>query len=315
MTNEDDIPFEILSPTPGMAEVLLELRMRLDLWTKSDASPAVSHVWEDLPLQAFSAELARYPLILSGLGEGGAAEGSVPEADLYHRLSQELGIMSTDDLKTEFLDRVEGRHTAADFRRVQEAASIDDLVRNDMALGWSGFEITPKDDALVERARRERMFADYFRGALNWTHLRAWDIARAAALAEEAYESLTDSQRETIGADLELYKKVMRENALYNEVYKYIVSDYVVSEDEFEQYYEQNRDELIKQYEEAYGVGNTEEAGDGTAVDENAVRDFAHYNYEEYMRQLYFQREFDRWEENADIVRNQSLWNAVTLIK
>ena len=186
MTNEDDIPFEILSPTPGMAEVLLELRMRLDLWTKSDASPAVAHVWEDLPLQAFSAELARYPLILSGLGEGGAAAGSVPEADLYHRLSQELGIMSTDDLKTEFLDRVEGRHTAADFRRVQEAASIDDLVRNDMALGWSGFEITPKDDALVERARRERMFADYFRGALNWTHLRAWDIARAAALAEEA---------------------------------------------------------------------------------------------------------------------------------
>ena len=33
------------------------------------------------------------------------------------------------------------------------------------------------------------------------------------------------------------------------------------------------------------------------------------------MRQLYFQREFDRWEDNADIVRNQSLWNAVTLIK
>ncbi len=141
------------------------------------------------------------------------------------------------------------------------------------------------------------------------------EASAADALAEEAYESLTDSQRETIGADLELYKKVMRENALYNEVYKYIVSDYVVSEDEFEQYYEQNRDELVKQYEEAYGVGNTEDTEDGTAVDEDAVRDFAHYNYEEYMRQLYFQREFDRWEENADIVRNQSLWNAVTLIK
>ena len=41
MTNEDDIPFEILSPTPGMAEVLLELRMRLDLWTKfRRSSPA-----------------------------------------------------------------------------------------------------------------------------------------------------------------------------------------------------------------------------------------------------------------------------------
>ena len=144
---------------------------------------------------------------------------------------------------------------------------------------------------------------------------RASEAYAADALAEEAYESLTDSQRETIGADLELYKKVMRENALYNEVYKYIVSDYVVSEDEFEQYYEQNRDELVKQYEEAYGVGNTEDTGDGTAVDEDAVRNFAHYNYEEYMRQLYFQREFDRWEENADIVRNQSLWNAVTLIK
>ena len=141
------------------------------------------------------------------------------------------------------------------------------------------------------------------------------EASAADALAEEAYESLTDSQRETIGADLELYKKVMRENALYNEVYKYIVSDYVVSEDEFEQYYEQNRDELVKQYEEAYGVENTEDTGDGTAGDEDAVRDFAHYNYEEYMRQLYFQREFDRWEENADIVRNQSLWNAVTLIK
>lgn len=135
-------------------------------------------------------------------------------------------------------------------------------------------------------------------------------IAEAEASAEEDYNGLTDSEKEDIGADLELYKEVMRENALYNEVYKYMVKDYVISDEEFDEYYESNKDTITEQYKTYTGVSDSEET-----VDEAQVKDFARYYYEENMRQQYFASEFEKWQSEADIEKNAQLWNTVTLIR
>ncbi len=127
--------------------------------------------------------------------------------------------------------------------------------------------------------------------------------------AQEMYDGITDSVKEAIGADLELYKKVMRENALYNEVYKYIVKDYVVSDEDYDAYYEEHKDTLTEQYKQANGISDEETA------DEEAVKEYGRDNYEDYMKQMYFSKEFEKWENEADIVKNASLWNTVTLIR
>lgn len=135
-------------------------------------------------------------------------------------------------------------------------------------------------------------------------------IAEAEASAEEVYNGLTDSEKEDIGADLELYKEVMRENALYNEVYKYMVKDYVISDEEFDEYYESNKDTITEQYKAYTGVSDS-----GETVDEAQVKDFARYYYEENMKQQYFASEFEKWQSEADIEKNAQLWNTVTLIR
>ncbi len=133
--------------------------------------------------------------------------------------------------------------------------------------------------------------------------------AQAEESAQEMYDSLTENEKEEIGADLELYKKVMRENALYNEVYKYIVKDYVVSDEDYDTYYEEHKDTLTEQYKQANGISDEETA------DEEAVKEYGRDNYEDYMKQMYFSKEFEKWENEADIVKNASLWNTVTLIR
>ena len=130
--------------------------------------------------------------------------------------------------------------------------------------------------------------------------------AQAEESAQEMYDSLTENEKEEIGADLELYKKVMRENALYNEVYKYIVKDYVVSDEDYDAYYEEHKDTLTEQ---SNGISDEEPA------DEEAVKEYGRDNYEDYMKQMYFSKEFEKWENEADIVKNASLWNTVTLIR
>ena len=135
-------------------------------------------------------------------------------------------------------------------------------------------------------------------------------ISEAEASAEEVYNGLTDSEKEDIGADLELYKEVMRENALYNEVYKYMVKDYVISDEEFDEYYESNKDIITEQYKAYLGISDSEET-----VDEAQVKDFARYYYEENMKQQYFAGEFEKWQSEADIEKNAQLWNTVTLIR
>ena len=94
--------------------------------------------------------------------------------------------MSAEDLHERFLLLVEGSRASADFRRIMAASSVKHLVRNEAGLGWSGFEVVPKNTELLERMRRKRMAADHFRGKLDWTALRGWDLALGAALITKA---------------------------------------------------------------------------------------------------------------------------------
>ena len=104
--------------------------------------------------------------------------------------------MSAEDLHERFLLLVEGARASADFRRIMAASSVKHLVRNEAGLGWSGFEVVPKNTELLERMRRKRMTADHFRGKFDWTALRGWDLALGAALITKAQaaDMLTDEE-------------------------------------------------------------------------------------------------------------------------
>ena len=56
--------------------------------------------------------------------------------------------------------------------------------------------MVPKNTELLERMRRKRMAADHFRGKLDWTALRGWDLALGAALITKAQaaDMLTDEE-------------------------------------------------------------------------------------------------------------------------
>ena len=125
--------------------------------------------------------------------------------------------------------------------------------------------------------------------------------------AEAMYDELTDSQREAIGADKELYYEVMLENFLYNKVYADTVKDYTVSDEDFEGYYSTNLEELKNQYRE--NVSSDE------PINEAAVKDYSRSNFEKYMKQMYFTKEYEKWESSAIIEKNSEVWNTITLIR
>lgn len=133
------------------------------------------------------------------------------------------------------------------------------------------------------------------------------DRALARAEAEKMYDELTDTAKDAIGADEELYYNVMLENMLYGKVYEETVRDYVVSEEDFENYYNTYKEELFNQYRQ--NVDNSED------INEDAVKDYSRANFEDYMKQTYFSKEYEKWESSAEIEKNDAVWNSITLIR
>lgn len=131
--------------------------------------------------------------------------------------------------------------------------------------------------------------------------------AQAAEDAQAMYDSLTDEEREMIGADIELYKAVFMDNALYNKMYEETVSNYVVNSATFEEYYNTYYDTLVEQY--------MENVSDEEPIDEEAVRDYSLANFETFRKQNYFSNEYDKWESTAKIITNDDVWDEITLIK
>lgn len=182
----DDETLETLKPSQEMAPLLQTLSGLLAAHECPDPAQALLLPWDELPFEDIARGAAMLPLMLEGWPLGAIPPDEFSAGDLLHELSVSFGIMSAEDLDEQFRLFVDGARSAADFRRVTDAPSLKRLIQNDAALGWSGFDIVPRDQELVERMRRRRMAADFFRGSLSWTALRGWDVAQGAALIAKA---------------------------------------------------------------------------------------------------------------------------------
>ena len=196
MMNTDEAPLELLAPSASMSALLAALSGVLDRPAGDDAavsvSPAAAPVfWDDLPVQAFVHEAARLPLLEEGWSAGEISDTDLSAGEILHELSSTLGIMSSEDLDERFRLLVEGAGAAADFRRVQSAERLKDLLKNDAVLGWSGFDVMTHDKTVAGRMERLRMTADFLRGRLDWTALRGWDLLQGAAFVVKAEASDT----------------------------------------------------------------------------------------------------------------------------
>lgn len=97
--------------------------------------------------------------------------------------------MAPQNLKAQFLHIVEGNPISRLYRALTETSNVRSLLKNENALGWSGF-VAMSTDREAERAlRRRRMIVDFFREKGDWSQIRALEISQALALiwlAEEA---------------------------------------------------------------------------------------------------------------------------------
>ena len=182
----EDETLEILEPGAAMAPVLKALDAALEAHSGPDAQAPREYLWEDIPFAEIAQAAASFPLLIEGWTEGAIPATEYSTGDLLHELSSNLDIMSAQDLDERFKLLVEGARASADFRKVLAASSVKKLVRNDAGLGWSGFEVVPQNAELLKRMSRKRMTADHFRGKLDWTALRGWDLALGAALISKA---------------------------------------------------------------------------------------------------------------------------------
>lgn len=193
MMNSDEAPLELLTPSASMSALLSSLADVLDHTPADaadrapDAAQAAAPVfWDDLPVRAFVHEAARLPLLEEGWNAGEITDTDLSAGEILHEFSSTLGIMSSEDLDERFRLLVEGAGAAAEFKRVQNAATLKDLLKNDAALGWSGFDVVTHDKTVAERMERLRMTTDFFRGRLEWTALRGWDLLQGAAFVAKA---------------------------------------------------------------------------------------------------------------------------------
>jgi len=169
---------EILEPNAAMSPILKALDAALAAHTGPDPQPPREFAWEEIPFAEVARTAAAFPLLFEGWTEGAIPATEYSAGDLLHELSSDLDIMSAEDLHERFLLLVEGARASADFRRIMAAPSVKHLVRNEAGLGWSGFEVVPKNTELLERMRRKRMTADHFRGKFDWTAAGIWRSVR-----------------------------------------------------------------------------------------------------------------------------------------
>lgn len=185
MTNDEE-PIELLMPSAAMQPVLSDLRAALvrlgDVKTRS-----APRVWDNIDFEGTAANIARFTLWTEGWDEGVIPAGDVNAAsDVDHRLSTELEIMSPDDLEERFRVIVDGAPVTRLYRRISDAQTVSRLMKDTMALGWSGFDMLALSPAEQETMRRRRMFVDAFRNDFDWTRLRALELSQSAALLEAA---------------------------------------------------------------------------------------------------------------------------------
>lgn len=187
MTDADNTPYEILAPSAALLPVATGLRAALDRLSAPDATAPEALYWGEIPFLDFGHELARFALWKRGWEPDGEINASrFGERDLYHHLLTELNIMSEADLNERCRAQTEGAGTSARYARIEAAPTVKTLLTDDMALGWGGVEVVGRGTPDPERVKRERMFVDYFRGALSGFALRASDLSEGASIVAEA---------------------------------------------------------------------------------------------------------------------------------
>lgn len=189
MISDDDATLVILAPSQAMSDLLRDLDLalaRVATLPGSSIAPAKASPWEDLALAPFVHEAARLPLLVAGWPEGEIPEGDLATGEVLHELATDSNMMSGEDLEAALRQAVEGAGAAAEWRRITAAESVERLLKNDTAIGWSGFDVMNHDEALRHRLERRRMMVDAFREKLGWQHLRVEDLLAAARLLEKA---------------------------------------------------------------------------------------------------------------------------------
>lgn len=125
--------------------------------------------------------------------------------------------------------------------------------------------------------------------------------------ADSMYNGYSDSIKNKVGADEQLYYNVLYENKLYSLIYEDTVKNYTVNEDEFQRYYSENKDDLTQNYKS--NVNSNE------PIDEEVLKDYAFSYFEDSEKQQYFSKEYDKWKAGSIIKKNQDVWDKITLIK
>lgn len=184
--SSDEEALEILTPSAAMLPVLTGLRASLsrlgDIKTKS-----APRIWDNINFEGTASLMARFALWTDGWPQGILPpDDAVTYSDVRDMFSNELEIMSPEDLDKHFHALIDGAPLSREYRRIAAARDITRLMKDRMALGWGGFDVVQGNPAEQELLRRRRMFVDYFRNDFDWTRLRGWELSCAASLLEKA---------------------------------------------------------------------------------------------------------------------------------
>lgn len=182
----DEETIEILTPSAAMLPVLTGLRASLSRLgdTKTKSAP---RVWDNIAFAETASEIARFELALQGFEEGSIpSDDTNTDNEIRHRLFTDFEIMSPEDLNERFCTLLDGAALSRQYRRIAETPAVARLMKDAMALGWTGFNMVNVTLSEERTLRNRRMFTDYFKADFDWTRLRALELSRAAALIEYA---------------------------------------------------------------------------------------------------------------------------------
>ncbi|GEM_PF-364270 len=193
MMFDDDNTLELLTPTPDLVEVFGVLKAHENrlagLNTTVREEPWAGYAWHPI-----AREMAAFSLMSKGF----ATESPIPDYEILHILSTELGIMSPQDFKEQFLHITEGNPVSRLYRKLTDVPSVKRLFKDENTLGWSGFQASSTDREAERAYTRRRMMVDYFRDSADWTSVRALELSNALSLLVLALDAGMLSQAETL---------------------------------------------------------------------------------------------------------------------
>ncbi len=181
---DEESPLELLMPSADLADAI-ERCLALEAELGKLGRTPVNAPWAQFPWHACAKALARFSLYTKGFNP----DAPLPEYEVLHTLSTELGIMSPTDFREQFLHITEGNPITRLYRKLTNAANVRKLLTDENTFGWSGFQPSASDREAARAMTRRRMVVDAFRESDDWSRLRALELSDAAALLMLAIEA------------------------------------------------------------------------------------------------------------------------------